>query len=89
MRFLDEQEYRKEAEPILRQLFVNDDRYGAIFALPDLDFELQIHNFIQHWQYYNSSGYHTRWILALLTQVCGEQKAWDLLKQHDMKPIGT
>lgn len=56
-------------------------------AIPNLDFESQIHDFIKHWQYYNSNGFHTHWILALLTQCCGKQKAQDLLDRYDMKPM--
>ena len=55
--------------------------------VPDLDFEEQIHDFIKHWQYYNSNGFHTEWILALLTQLCGKQKAQSLLDLYDMKPM--
>ena len=56
-------------------------------AISDLDFEEQIHDFIKHWQYYNSNGFHTGWISALLTQLCGKQKAQDLLNRYDMKPL--
>ncbi|MEM7758681.1 MAG: hypothetical protein AAF298_11220 [Cyanobacteria bacterium P01_A01_bin.40] len=56
-------------------------------TIPDLDFEKQIHDFITHWQYYNYNGFHTSWILALLTQLCGGEQAQTLLDKYNMKPL--
>ena len=54
-------------------------------SIPDFNFEQQIHNFLYYWSYYASNSYHATWILPLLTQVCGEEKAEKLLEQYKMQ----
>ena len=51
-------------------------------SIPNLNFEQQIHNFLDYWSYYASNSYHTACIFSLLIQVCGEEKAKQLLEQY-------
>ena len=54
-------------------------------SIPDFSFEQQIHNFLDYWSYYASNSYHTTWIFPLLTQVCGQEKARQLLEKYKMR----
>ena len=51
-------------------------------SIPNLNFEQQIYNFLDYWSYYASNSYHTTWIFPLLTQVCGQEKARQLLEKY-------
>ena len=56
--------------------------------IPDFSFEKQVHNFLHYWSFYthdDERNYYTYWILPLLVQVYGEEKAEHLLEQYDMR----